>query len=61
MQLPFIETSAKTGGNVNEAFMEMVREVNKIRPDEPGGSPIIAITGASSQKSKGGRRFGCEV
>jgi len=58
VQLHFIETSAKTGGNVNEAFMEMVREVNKVRPDEPGGSPIIAITGATN---KPGKRRGCEV
>mmetsp|Transcript_6596 Transcript_6596/g.18637 ORF Transcript_6596/g.18637 Transcript_6596/m.18637 type:complete len:204 (+) Transcript_6596:197-808(+) len=60
MQLPFIETSAKTGSNVDEAFMEMVREVNKIRPDEPNGTPIIAITGSSNNK-KQPRRGICQV
>jgi hypothetical protein len=40
---------------VKEAFTKMVQEVNKIRPDDPSGGAIIAITGGApkAQKKKG--------
>jgi len=57
--LAFIETSAKTGHNVKEAFTKMVQEVNKIRPDDPSGGAIIAITGGNKQQPK--RRGFCNI
>mmetsp|Transcript_6496 Transcript_6496/g.8662 ORF Transcript_6496/g.8662 Transcript_6496/m.8662 type:complete len:200 (-) Transcript_6496:164-763(-) len=51
-QLAFIETSAKTGDNVKEAFVQMVREVNKTRPDDPP-SPSIIITTVPRKERRG--------
>mmetsp|Transcript_36988 Transcript_36988/g.58185 ORF Transcript_36988/g.58185 Transcript_36988/m.58185 type:complete len:204 (-) Transcript_36988:334-945(-) len=58
-QLAFIETSAKTGTNVKEAFERMVQEVNKARPDDPVNAPIIITSNSAQGAGKKQRGFPC--
>jgi hypothetical protein len=46
---------------VKEAFTKMVQEVNKIRPDDPSGGQIIAITGGNKSQQKPKRGGFCNI
>jgi len=59
---PFFETSAKTRINVEECFMECVREIRK-RREEAGGGPAGTAGGSKEKPGKPmkGRRGGCLI
>jgi len=55
LNVKFLETSAKTGKNVHEAFHEIVREIKRWRQLHPNTSSKATSTSATEQKKK--RRF----
>lgn len=57
LHAPYLETSAKNRTNVYEVFEEVVRQVNKLRPD-PGPS---SGSSGGDKPSGGGRRRGCTI
>jgi GTPase SAR1 family protein len=52
INVKFLETSAKTGKNVHEAFHEIVREIKKWRQLHPNSSAKTAATPAEKKKKR---------
>lgn len=51
----FIETSAKSRINVDEAFYNLVREIRRYNKEQSGGAPMNAPGGGAAQPGGQGK------
>eukprot|EP01119_Soliformovum_irregulare_P001929 TRINITY_DN1183_c0_g1_i2.p1 TRINITY_DN1183_c0_g1~~TRINITY_DN1183_c0_g1_i2.p1 ORF type:complete len:157 (+),score=34.70 TRINITY_DN1183_c0_g1_i2:443-913(+) len=58
LNIQFLETSALTGKNIEQAFGDLVREIRKENKEEEGRA-VEAPSNASTSKNKGTKKCAC--